>query len=90
MNKFLKTVLAVSLFSWGLVAALPSTALAYLDPNTGNLIFQALLPVITFFVAVYLFFKKTTLKVLHSLRDLFKKWFRGEKREIPEEKDLPS
>jgi len=90
LKKFLKAVLTVLLFSWGLVAALPSTALAYLDPNTGNLIFQALLPVITFFLAVYLFFKQTTLKVLHSLGDLFKKWFRGEKREILEEKDPPS
>jgi hypothetical protein len=45
------------LFLLILLLGIPSTALAYIDPNTGNLIFQILFPIITAIVTGYLLCK---------------------------------
>lgn len=79
--KCMRLVFFIILFTWDLVATLPSPALAYLDPNTGNFIFQALLPIITFVLTAFLLFKRATLKLLTSIRDSLKKWFSLSKSE---------
>lgn len=81
LKKYFHRFIVICFLTWGAVTALPAPAWAYLDPNTGNLIFQALLPIITFFLTAFLLFKRATLKLLHSLRDRIKKWFSSPKSE---------
>ncbi|MDI6855083.1 MAG: hypothetical protein QME75_15935 [Deltaproteobacteria bacterium] len=53
-----------------LCLALPSPAWAYLDPNTGNLIFQILFPVITFITTALLFFRNAIRRLIVSLKEM--------------------
>jgi hypothetical protein len=50
----------------------PATALAYLDPNTGNIIFQILFPIITAVATGYLFCKNAIRRKINALKDRFK------------------
>lgn len=56
-----------------LIICLPSPAAAYIDPNTGNLIYQILFPV---FTAILTFFVICKNKIRNKIKDficLFKK-----------------
>ena len=46
----------------------PRIALAYIDPNTGNLIFQILFPIFTLATTGYLICKNAIRKKLYSLK----------------------
>jgi hypothetical protein len=50
--------------------ALPSPVWAYIDPNTGNLIFQILFPVITFITTALLFFKNSIRRLIVALKEM--------------------
>ena len=52
--------------------ALPSPAWAYLDPNTGNILFQILFPVITFITTALLFFKNSIRRFIVFLKEMIK------------------
>jgi hypothetical protein len=47
---------------------IPTTALAYIDPNTGNIIFQILFPIITAIVTGFLFCKNAISRKFNSLK----------------------
>jgi hypothetical protein len=51
-----------------LLLGIPSSALAYIDPNTGNIIFQILFPIITAVVTGCLFCKNAIRRKLNSLK----------------------
>lgn len=51
-----------------LLLLIPSPALAYIDPNTGNIIFQILFPIITVIATGYLFCKNAIRRKLGSLK----------------------
>src|SRR5690349_11304337 len=51
----------------------PSSAYAYIDPNTGGYLFQILFPVISMVAAVYLFFKNQVISIFAKFTGLFKK-----------------
>ena len=58
--------LVVSLILDG-VLTLPKVALAYIDPNTGNLIFQILFPIFTAVTTGYLICKNMIRRKLYGL-----------------------
>jgi hypothetical protein len=64
-----RVLLIPLLGAWHLLAVLPSPALAYLDPNTGNLIFQILFPIITALATAYLFCKKAVQRLWAALKE---------------------
>jgi len=51
-----------------LLLGIPSSALAYIDPNTGNIIFQILFPIITAIVTGYLFCKNAISRKFNALK----------------------
>jgi hypothetical protein len=51
-----------------LLLGMPSSALAYIDPNTGNIIFQILFPIITAIVTGYLFCKSAISRKFNALK----------------------
>jgi hypothetical protein len=55
-----------------LLLALVTPAFAYMDPNTGNLIFQILLPVITGVTTAWLFFKSKIRRLYCLIRESLK------------------
>jgi hypothetical protein len=48
-------------------------AFAYIDPNTGGYVFQFLFPLISIFVAGYVFCKKQIIRVIEKVVMLFKR-----------------
>lgn len=60
--------LKVFFFLLILLLGIPSSALAYIDPNTGNIIFQILFPIITAIVTGYLFCKNAISRKFNSLK----------------------
>ncbi|MGB8993405.1 MAG: hypothetical protein WCD80_15220 [Desulfobaccales bacterium] len=60
--------LEVFFFLLILLLGIPSSALAYIDPNTGNIIFQILFPIITAVVTGYLICKNAIRRKLNSLK----------------------
>jgi hypothetical protein len=58
----------VVLFILTLLLLIPSPAAAYVDPNTGNIIFQILFPIITVVGIGYLFLKNAIRRKLGSLK----------------------
>jgi hypothetical protein len=48
---------------------LPNPAGAYVDPNTGNLVFQILFPVFTIITTIYLTCKSSARKFFNSVKD---------------------
>jgi hypothetical protein len=67
-NRNRKFSLKIILFLFMLLLGIPSTALAYVDPNTGNLIFQILFPIITAIVTGYLFCKSAISRKFKALK----------------------
>lgn len=65
----LALVLALVLYA---CLALTSPAWAYLDPNTGNLIFQILFPILTFITTALLFFKKSIRRFIVALKEMIR------------------
>ncbi len=65
--------LKIFLFLLILLLAIPSTALAYIDPNTGNIIFQILFPIITAIVTGYLFCKNAIYRKFKALKNRLSK-----------------
>jgi hypothetical protein len=63
-----KIGLKIFLFLLVLLLGIPSTALAYIDPNTGNIIFQILFPIITALVTGYLFCKNAISRKFKALK----------------------
>lgn len=51
-----------------LLLATVTPAFAYMDPNTGNLIYQILFPIITVLATVYLFFKSKVRRLFQYLK----------------------
>jgi uncharacterized RDD family membrane protein YckC len=51
-----------------LLLLIPAPAAAYIDPNTGNLIYQILFPIITVLVTGFLFLKNAIRRKLSSLK----------------------
>ena len=74
-NSILKSVVLAVVVS--MVGAQP--ALAYLDPNTGGLVFQLLAVIFAFFTAILLFFsaqiRMAFARVKRFLRDVRRKLF---------------
>jgi hypothetical protein len=68
-----KISLKIFLFLLIMLLGLPSTALAYIDPNTGNIIFQILFPIITALVAGYLFCKNAISRKFKAIKARFGK-----------------
>lgn len=60
--------LEVFFFLLILLLGIPSSALAYIDPNTGNIVFQILFPIITAVVTGYLFCKNAIRRKLNSFK----------------------
>ena len=75
----------VLVFILSLLVLIPAPAAAYIDPNTGNIIFQILFPIITAVVAGYLFLKNAIRRKLGS----FKKNLREKSPEKNQNDRLP-
>lgn len=56
-----------------MLLAIPSPAAAYIDPNTGNIIFQILFPIITAIATGYLLCKNVIRRKLKALKMRFHK-----------------
>lgn len=59
----------------------PSNAFAYIDPNAGGYIFQALFPILTAVAAGYLFFKNGIKKAFAGVVGFFKKVVKKQSRQ---------
>lgn len=70
LMKYFKSKYGFKVFFFLLILLLgiPSSALAYIDPNTGNIVFQILFPIITAVVTGYLFCKNAICRKLNSLK----------------------
>lgn len=55
-----------------LMIFLPANAAAYVDPNTGNLVFQILFPVFTVIATIYLSCKSTARRLIASVKGRLK------------------
>ena len=53
-----KTLSPVALFGLLVAFLVPSTALAYIDPNTGGLLFQLLAPIFAGILGAWVFMRK--------------------------------
>lgn len=68
-----KTILiAFTLAALILILAPVTPAFAYMDPNTGNLIFQILLPVITVITTACIFFKNKVRRLYCLIKESLK------------------
>lgn len=65
-------VIVFAALALNLLLAPTTPAFAYMDPNTGNLIFQILLPVITGITTACLFFKSKIRRLYCLIRESFK------------------
>jgi len=58
----------VMVFTLSLLLLIPLPAMAYVDPNTGNIIFQILFPIVTVVGTGYLILKNVIRRKLGSLK----------------------
>jgi hypothetical protein len=69
MKKKVTLIVGVSLIFDGILI-FPNVALAYIDPNTGNIIFQILFPILTVITTSYLLCKNFIRRKIYY----FKEW----------------
>ena len=72
MKKKFTLIAVVSLILDGILI-FPNVAIAYIDPNTGNIIFQILFPIFTVIATTYLLCKNYLRRKIYY----FKEWLRN-------------
>ncbi len=67
--------LRMALFLSALITIFPAAAHAYIDPNTGGYVFQALFPIVSAIIGWYVFFRENMKKVLGALASRIRNLF---------------